>query len=94
MAEKLPNEATSSTVVVVNQPASAAIGICALIFSIISLFFFAIIFIPLSLILSIIAIIKKQFVWGICAIIVAIVSAWLSPTVWLALGLGSAAMSR
>lgn len=89
MADNSANGNSGNTVVVVNQPASSAIGICALVFAIISVFFLAIVFVPISLILSIIALIKKQFVWAICAIIVAIVSAWLSPTIWFALGIGS-----
>jgi hypothetical protein len=94
MAENLPNGNTGNaggTVVVVNQQKSAAIGICALIFAILGLFFFAIIFVPLSLILAVIAILKRQFVWGICAIIIAGIAAWLSPTIWLMLGIGNLA---
>jgi hypothetical protein len=75
------NPGNPQQVIIVNQ-ASSAIGICALIFGIISIFFLAIVFVPLSLILSAIALIKKQYVWGICAIIVALFSAFLSPTIW------------
>jgi hypothetical protein len=82
MAENLSNDGKTAAPVVVIQQPSAAIGICALIFAIISIFFLAIVFVPLSLILSIVAIIKKQYVWGVCAIIVALVSALLSPTIW------------
>ena len=79
------NENTPQRVMIVNQSPSSAVGICALIFAIISIFFFAIVFVPLAIILSIIAILKKQFTWGICALIVACASALLSPTVWGAL---------
>jgi hypothetical protein len=85
----MANNEMGNMVVVVKQSESAAIGICALIFSIISIFFLAIVFIPLSLIFAIIAIIKKQFVWGIAAIMVACVSAFFSPTLWVALGIAA-----
>jgi hypothetical protein len=81
MSENLTNS-NKETIVVVQQPPSAAIGICALIFAIISIFFLALFFVPLSLILSIVAIVKKQYVWAVCAIIVAIISAFMSPTLW------------
>ncbi|MDR3264824.1 MAG: hypothetical protein LBT15_02320 [Synergistaceae bacterium] len=86
----LQNENTPQRVVIINQAPSSAVGICALIFAIISIFFFAIVFVPLAILLSIIAILRKQFTWGICAFIIACVSAILSPTVWAAL-LGIAA---
>ena len=82
MADNLPNEQATNTVVVVQQAPSAAIGICALIFSIISIFFLALVFVPLAFILAVVAIIKKQYVWGICAIVIAFFSACLSPTIW------------
>lgn len=62
------------------NPQSNAVGICALIFSIISVFFFAIFFMPIALILAIIALVKKQYVWGICALIVCVISFSTSPT--------------
>ena len=81
MSENLPNEKTGNTVVVINQ-ASSAVGICALVMAILSIFFLAIPFVPLSLILSIIAIVKKQYAWGICALVTALISAALSPSIW------------
>jgi len=88
MAENAPSEKTVNTVVVVQQT-SSAVGICALIFAIIGFFVFAILFVPLSLILSAIAIMRKQYAWGICAIIMALVSAFTSPTILLLLGMGT-----
>lgn len=76
--------------VIIQQAPSAALGICALIFSIISIFFLAILFIPLALIFGIIAIIKNQLAWGISAIIISIISAFFSPSfawLWLIFGL-------
>jgi len=89
MMENLPNDKTEKTVVIVNPTTSLAVGICALIFAILGLFFFSIVFVPLSLILSVIAIIKKQLAWGISAIVIAGIAAWTSPTIWIALGIGS-----
>jgi len=90
MAENLPNEKTGNTVVVVQQASSSAVGICALIFGIIGFFFLAIVFVPLSLLFSIIAIIKKQYAWGISAIIIAAIALMTSPTLLLMLGLAAA----
>ena len=86
MAENVLNEKTGNTVVVVNQKASSAIGICALIFAILGFFFLAILFVPLSLIMSAIALFKKQYAWGISALIIALIAAMTSPTLLLMLG--------
>lgn len=67
-------------VVVVQQGSSMAVGICALVFAILSLFFFAIVFVPLSLVCSVIAIMKKQLALGICSIIVCGISFVISPS--------------
>jgi hypothetical protein len=39
-------------------------------------------FVPLAIIFAIIALVKKQFAWGIAALIIAIISAWMSPSIW------------
>ena len=87
-----PEEKTGNTVVVVQQAPSSAVGICALVFAILGIFIFAIIFVPLSLILSIIAIMKKQYGWGICALILALIAAFTSPTILILLGMSSMSM--
>jgi len=86
--DNLPNDKAEKTVIIVNNT-SSAVGICALIFAILGLFFLAILFVPISLILSVIAIVKKQYAWGISALIVALIAAWSSPAIWIALGIGS-----
>lgn len=68
------------TKVIVVQQGGMAAGICALVFGILSLFFFAILFVPLSLICSIIAITKKQYTLGVCSIIVCALSFMFSPS--------------
>jgi hypothetical protein len=85
MAENSTDNKTEPTVII-QQVSSSAVGICALIFAVISVFFAALLFVPLSLILAIIAIGKKQYVWGLCAIIVALVSAFMSPSLWFVIG--------
>lgn len=59
---------------------SNAVGICALVFSILGFFFLAILFIPVAIVLSAIALIKKQHVWGICALIICIIAICTSPS--------------
>ena len=83
-------EKVNNTTVIVQQAPSAAMGICALVFSIISIFFLAILFVPLAIIFGIIAIVKKQLAMGISAIIICMISAWLSPSfagLWLLFGI-------
>lgn len=85
---KPKTEETNVTVTFIN-PGNNTVGICAFIFSIISLFLFTIVFMPIALILAIIALIKKQYAWGVCALIVCIIAACISPTIWFLIGLWS-----
>ena len=89
MSENTPEEKTGNTVVVVQQAPSSAVGICALVFAVLGIFLFAIVFVPLSLILSIIAIVKKQYGWGICALILNLIAVFTSPTILLLLGIAA-----
>jgi len=74
-------EATNAVTVNVVQK-SNAVGICALIFSILAIFLFTLVFMPIGLILAIIAMVKKQYVFGICALIACIIAVCTSPVVW------------
>lgn len=75
--------------VIVVQGQSSALGICSIICSIISVFFVALIFAPLGILLGIIAVTKKQTAFGIVDIIIAVVSLLLSPSFHLLLfGMG------
>lgn len=80
MADNSGNNGQQTVVVVQTQ--SSVMGILSIVFSIISFFFFAILFVPLGLIFGIIAVVKKQTGLGITGIILAIISACLSPTFW------------
>jgi hypothetical protein len=75
--------------VIVKDNSGTTFGIIGLICSIISIFFLAIVFMPIGLILGIVATVKKSYGLGIAAILVAIIALFLSPTLYLALGLGS-----
>ena len=70
----------SQVIVNVQHDNSMAIGICALVFSILSLFFFAIVFVPLGLVCGVISIMKKQMALGVCSIIICGISFFLSPS--------------
>lgn len=76
------NESVEKIIVQVSNPKSNALGICALVFSILSLFFLAILFIPIALVLAVIALVKKQYVWAIAAIIICVISTFMSPSMW------------
>ena len=75
--------------VVVVQGQSSALGICSIICSIVSIFFVALLFAPLGILLGIIAAAKKQTAFGIVGIIIAVVSLLMSPAFQLLLiGMG------
>ncbi len=87
MSENQNNGQTQQTVIVV-QKQSNVLGILSIVFSVISFLALAHIFVPLGLILGIIACFKKQLGLGITGIILSIISGILSPSVWgLLLGL-------
>ena len=75
--------------VVVVQGQSSALGICSIICSIVSIFFVALLFAPLGILLGIIAVTKKQTALGIISIIIAVASLLMSPSFQLLLiGMG------
>ena len=75
--------------VIVVQGQSSALGICSIICSVISIFFIALLFAPLGILLGIIAVTKKQTAFGIVGIIIAVVSLLMSPSFHLLLiGIG------
>ncbi len=60
-------------------------GIASVIFGVVSLFFLAPLFVPLALLCGILAIVKKQRVWGVSGIICAIIGFVSSPILFGAL---------
>ena len=75
--------------VVVVQGQSSALGICSIICSIVSIFFVALLFAPLGILLGIIAAAKKQTALGVIGIIIAVASLLMSPSFQLLLiGMG------
>ena len=94
MAENTPEQGQQQTVVVVQTQQSNILGILSLVFSLISFFIFAIIFVPLGLIFGIIALFKKQVLLGVIGIVLALISAWLSPTFWALFGVSAVAAAH
>ena len=87
------NDSNNQNVRIV-QVRSSAVGIVAFIFGVISIFIFAVVFVPLSLIFALIALLKKQFGWAIGAIICSAIGFATSPVLWgLVAGLGLMATS-
>ncbi|RRD66035.1 hypothetical protein [Fretibacterium sp. OH1220_COT-178] len=75
--------------VVVVQGQSNTLGISSVICSIVSIFFLALLFAPLGLLLGGIAVAKKQTALGIVGILIAVVSLLMSPSFQLLLlGMG------
>ena len=81
-------QAATSTVIVQNNT-SNALGIASFVFGVISIFILAPLFVPLAVLLGIIAVIKKQLVWGILGIFCAIIGFATSPILLGLLGLAS-----
>lgn len=73
--------------IIIEKNTSNAFGIASFIFGVISIFFLAPIFVPLSLLFGIIAIVSKQLAWGIIGIICAIIGFMTSPILLGLLGL-------
>lgn len=65
--------------IIIEKNTSNAFGIASFIFGVISIFFLAPVFVPLSLLFGIIAIISKQLAWGIMGIICAMIGFMTSP---------------
>lgn len=77
-------------VIVVQQDSTGYIcGLVGLICSIIGIFLLAVVFVPVGLILGIVAIVKKNYPLGISAVVIAVIAFILSPTLRLAVGVGS-----
>lgn len=66
---------------------SNSLGITSTVFGFISIFIFSPIFVPLALLLGIIAVIKKQMLWGAIGIVFAIIGFVTSPVLMTMLGL-------
>lgn len=65
MANESEQSGGHTTTVIVKHDASNALGIASFIFGLISIFFLSPLFVAIALILGIIAVIKKQLVWGV-----------------------------
>jgi len=78
------SEEKEVTVVVQNGSAGFTCGLIGLICSIVGIFALAILFMPLGLILGIVAIVKKSYVIGTAAVVVALIAFFLSPALMLA----------
>lgn len=77
---------TEIRVVLINLK-SEAIGICAFIFGILSMYKLTILLMPISLVLAAMAWTKNQRVWAICAIIACVIAFLTSPKILFMLGM-------
>jgi hypothetical protein len=73
------NTGNQTTTVIVKHDTSNALGIASFIFGLISIFILAPIFVPLAVIMGIIAVIKKQLTWGITGLVCAFIGFITSP---------------
>lgn len=84
-----PSGVETTTIVVKDRRAGSGAGIAAIVFGILGIFFIGILFVPLSLIFSIIALFKRQIGLGILGLICCIVAALSSPSLWAIFGLAA-----
>jgi hypothetical protein len=79
-----------TTVIIKNYTSNAA-GIASFVCGFISIFFLAPIFVPLAILLAVIAIATRQFVWGIVGLVCAFVGFITSPILMGIFGISTAA---
>lgn len=79
MANDLEKSAGTTTTVILQNNTSNSLGIASFIFGLISIFFLSPVFVPIALILGVIAAIKKQLVWGILGLVCALIGFMTSP---------------
>lgn len=84
------SQAEKGQTVIVVQGQSSGLGICAIVCSIVSIFFLALLFAPLGILLGGIATAKKQMALGVISILIGVVSLLMSPSFHLILlGMGA-----
>nr|VFK30019.1 MAG: hypothetical protein BECKMB1821I_GA0114274_101315 [Candidatus Kentron sp. MB]VFK75020.1 MAG: hypothetical protein BECKMB1821H_GA0114242_101416 [Candidatus Kentron sp. MB] len=84
----MTQEANQQTIILKNETGNAQ-GIASFVFGVLSLFLLAPIFVPLSVLLGVIGIIKKQLVWSILGLICAFIGFVTSPILLGIFGLAS-----
>lgn len=77
------------TTVIVKNYTSSATGIASFIFGLISIFWLAPLFVPLAVLMGIIAIISRQFAWGLIGLLCAFIGFLMSPILMGVLGVTS-----
>ena len=84
------NNAGQPTIVVVDKQSGNTAGILSIGFGIIGIFVLGLIFVPLSMLTAIVALLKGQFFLGGIGLFLALIGVMTSPTIWLILGLSAA----
>jgi len=72
-----------------NRTVSKPEGLASFILGIISIFYMAPVFVPLAIITGIVALFKRQFLWGVLGLICAFIGFMTSPILLAALGLAA-----
>jgi nitrogen fixation-related uncharacterized protein len=75
-----------------NNNASKSEGLVSFTLGIISIFYMSPVFVPLAIVVGIVALFKKQFLWGILGILCAVIGFVTSPILLAALGLTAFAL--
>jgi len=82
-------ETNEAQTIIIKNDSSNAIGIASFVLGLISVFFLSPVFVPIATILGIVAVIKKQLVWGIVGLICALIGFVTSPILLGIFGLAS-----
>ncbi len=73
------DKSVPTTTVIIKRDSGNALGIASFVFGVIGIFVLSPVFVPLAVLLGIIAVIKKQLVWGILGLVCAVIGFVTSP---------------
>lgn len=79
------------TLFIISKNGSSATGIASFIFGLISIFVFAPIFVPLSLVCGIISVLKQRSSWGMIGLVLAVIGFLTSPILMGSVGIATIA---
>ncbi|MDQ3584026.1 MAG: hypothetical protein M3495_21615 [Pseudomonadota bacterium] len=89
MGDETNRASNQTTTIIVKRDTGNALGIASFIFGVLSIFILAPIFVPLALLIGVIAVIRKQLVWGILGLVCGLIGFMTSPILLALFGLAT-----
>ena len=81
--------APAPRIIIQEKRIGSGAGLGSIICGILGIFFYGIVFVPLGLIMGVVAIAKGQVAFGIIGIVLAVIGFFTSPTIWALFGMGA-----